>query len=494
MPCPGIFDWPAPSIVATRCRIRGDIGQLACSTGLASRTADGNPTGVARPSRHWATGDCTRCKKPDRPGLRQSSGAPWLPAFTAPKRRVIVASCLPSCDARFVESRRCNEVRLLSRRIIIRLFDDVKKKVQKNLRARSNRSTSRARFDDDTIDTFSDDDSHASIEVPKRVSFDRDRRRRTLSRAVRAHVAHAPSDDRSGTASHPLATTIRIPARCLESRMNSGFPACVRSRARCAAASLRVAAARASIGAPTCPTRFRIDHRSARARCHRASRRLTARASTRQLREYDERVMRARNGRSLRHVFASAFGHRWHAQRCVDARAARTGSPVDPPRASHASSTVSCDDIRVLTNASADARADMPTTSGGAATPPQRHRFSRLEECLGSAPRGRVAAGQNPRQAPAGGRCAPPLRYALVRTQTDVGRCGVRAAPVDWRRAAKTPTGGHRCSTGPCNHPGRVRISCSPCTACTSDLQRRPPPYSRHHPRRDLANPPSWKH
>lgn len=103
MPCPGIFDWPAPTIVSARSLNRGDIGQQACSTGLASRTADGNPTGVARPSRHWATADCTRCKKPDRPGLRQSSGAPWLPAFTATKLRVIVASCLPSCDARFVK-------------------------------------------------------------------------------------------------------------------------------------------------------------------------------------------------------------------------------------------------------------------------------------------------------------------------------------------------------------------------------------------------------
>ena len=103
MPCPGIFDWPAPPIVTARCLNRGDIGQQACSTGLASRTADINSTGVACPSRHWATGDCTRCKKPDRPGLRQSSGAPRLPAFTATKHRVIVASCLPSCNTRFVK-------------------------------------------------------------------------------------------------------------------------------------------------------------------------------------------------------------------------------------------------------------------------------------------------------------------------------------------------------------------------------------------------------
>jgi len=102
-PCPGIFDWPAPSVRSARSQKRGDIGQQACSTGMASRAADGNHTGVARPSRHWATGDCTRCKKPDRPGLRQSSGAPRLPAFTATKHRVIVASCLPSCNTRFVK-------------------------------------------------------------------------------------------------------------------------------------------------------------------------------------------------------------------------------------------------------------------------------------------------------------------------------------------------------------------------------------------------------
>ncbi len=47
---------------------------------------------------------------------------------------LLLASCL---DAR------CNEVRRLSRRIIIRLFDDVKKKVQKNLRVRTTPTRSR---------------------------------------------------------------------------------------------------------------------------------------------------------------------------------------------------------------------------------------------------------------------------------------------------------------------------------------------------------------
>ncbi len=108
MPCPGIFDWPAPSIMSAHCQKRGDIGQQACSTGLASRTADGNPTGVARPSRHWATGDCTRCKKPDRPGLRQSSVAPRLPTFTASKHRhhrcFLLALLRRYASVRFVSS------------------------------------------------------------------------------------------------------------------------------------------------------------------------------------------------------------------------------------------------------------------------------------------------------------------------------------------------------------------------------------------------------
>ena len=168
MPRPGKFDRPAPPVMSVHSLERGDIGQQVRSTGMASRTADGNHSGVARPSRHWATGDCTRCKKPLRLSLRQSSGAPRLPAITASKHRFIVPSrsrsCLPSCAL----LGRCNEVRLLSRRIIIRLLDDVKKKVQKNLRARANRSTRGAHHDDDTIDTHVDLDFHSRFEVPLR--------------------------------------------------------------------------------------------------------------------------------------------------------------------------------------------------------------------------------------------------------------------------------------------------------------------------------------
>ena len=98
MPCPGIFDWPAPPIVTARCLNRGDIGQQACSTGLASRTADGIHQRVARPSRHWATAHCTRCRKPDRLGLRQSSGAPRLPAFTRSSSIVSSLLVLACCD------------------------------------------------------------------------------------------------------------------------------------------------------------------------------------------------------------------------------------------------------------------------------------------------------------------------------------------------------------------------------------------------------------
>lgn len=55
-------------------------------------------------------------------------------AATLHRDFLLLASCL---DAR------CNEVRRLSRRIIIRLFDDVKKKVQKNLRVRTTPTRSR---------------------------------------------------------------------------------------------------------------------------------------------------------------------------------------------------------------------------------------------------------------------------------------------------------------------------------------------------------------
>jgi hypothetical protein len=127
-PRPGKFDLPAPPVMSARSLERGDIGQQVHSTGMASRTADGNHSGVARPYRHWATGDCTRFKKPFRLSLRQSSSAPRLPAITASKLRFIVPSRSRSSCALLG---RCNEVRLLSRRIIIRLFDDVKKKCKK---------------------------------------------------------------------------------------------------------------------------------------------------------------------------------------------------------------------------------------------------------------------------------------------------------------------------------------------------------------------------
>lgn len=112
MPRPGIFDRPAPPVVTARNQERGDISQQACSAGMASRTADGNHTGVARPSRHWATGDCTRCKKPDRPGLRQSSVAPRLPTFTASKHRhhryFLLAFLRRYASVRFVSASICS--------------------------------------------------------------------------------------------------------------------------------------------------------------------------------------------------------------------------------------------------------------------------------------------------------------------------------------------------------------------------------------------------
>jgi hypothetical protein len=56
---------------------------------------------------------------------------------------------------------RCNEVRLLSRRIIIRLHDDVKKKVQKNLPACIAPTRSHARRHEDVADDIKTRRAHA---------------------------------------------------------------------------------------------------------------------------------------------------------------------------------------------------------------------------------------------------------------------------------------------------------------------------------------------
>jgi len=296
MPRPGIFDWPAPSVTSAHGQERGDIGQQACGAGMASRTADGNHSGVARPSRHWATGDCTRFEKPVRLGLRQSSGAPRLPAFTASDHR----------DHRFflLATRRCNEVRLLSRRIIIRLFDDVKKKVQKNLRARTSRSTWLAHRDDDIIDTLVDLDFHTLPEVPSQRLHVRNRCIRAARRArsrdtllrARMHCRHTPRA--SSPARHAparrspgkphvrwLSRPPRLPrtAHRRSRRMPRANTACpARSGARrCARRDLAHAAA---------PGPRAIAPRVRRSAC----------ASIRQLREYDEGVMRQRNGLSQR--------------------------------------------------------------------------------------------------------------------------------------------------------------------------------------------------
>ena len=141
------------------------------------------------------------------------------------------------------QTHRCNEVRLLSRRIIIRLFDDVKKKVQKNLRARTNRSNSREHSDHDTIDTLSHHDARTPDEVPSRVCFDGRRTphhvtaQRLSTPGARVFKQHAPRacPRRHRDASHVQAltgnphehwlsdarTNVRWQARALPSRRAS---------------------------------------------------------------------------------------------------------------------------------------------------------------------------------------------------------------------------------------------------------------------------------
>lgn len=297
MPRPGIFDWPAPPVTSAHDQERGDIGQQACGAGMASRTADGNHSGVARPSRHWATGDCTRFEKPVRLGLRQSSGAPRLPAFTASSHRHHRCFCLLLVAA----IRRCNELRLLSRRIIIRLFDDVKKKVQKNLRARASRSTSLTHRDDSIIDTLVHLDFHTPSEVPPRGRCASIRWRRALRRTASrdtsppsiAHCRRLPNAPSTRTAARraihrKAAWMLAFTAMACNAHGASPRHA-GRARAR------RDGLARRRSG--TRSARFtRIDARgfdviASDMRRHR-------RASIRQLREYDERVMRQRNGLS----------------------------------------------------------------------------------------------------------------------------------------------------------------------------------------------------
>ena len=126
-PRPAVFDPLAHRCPTTRGFQVGVFRRQTCIRGHGPRQADAVLFEVANPSRQWATGDCTRCKKPARSGLRQSSVAPRLPASlhrNAPRLlfEFFASRCLASC----------NEERLLSRRIIIRLVGDVKKKVPKN--------------------------------------------------------------------------------------------------------------------------------------------------------------------------------------------------------------------------------------------------------------------------------------------------------------------------------------------------------------------------
>jgi len=114
-------------------------------------------------------------------------------------------------------------VRLLSRRIIIRLLDDVKKKVQKNLRARSNRSTSCALCDDNTIDTHIDLDCHTINEVPSACVGMMVRRVVTRLRRACAHYIHARCNTCAVTIAMRFETPRPRTSQRLENRMDIGF-------------------------------------------------------------------------------------------------------------------------------------------------------------------------------------------------------------------------------------------------------------------------------
>ncbi len=135
---------------------------------MASRTAGGiHHSVVAGPTRYWTQGDCTRFKKPVRPGLRQSSRTPKLLPSSLHR------SAHRACRSILLFLLRCNEVRLLSRRIIIRLHHDVKKKVQKNLPACIARSSSHAQRHEEVADGIAMHRTHACDDMTFAVSHTR---------------------------------------------------------------------------------------------------------------------------------------------------------------------------------------------------------------------------------------------------------------------------------------------------------------------------------
>lgn len=213
-------------------------------------------------------------------------------------------------------------------------------------------------------------------------------------------------------------------------------------------------------------------------------RRPSSRASIRQLREHDERVMRQRNGlssstrlrvpkrgrsmasmtcrigvgdeaRCRRRRSSACSNDRREASRRSTKVARPSSTPSHPmqPLATHPSqhdvtsrrrlprSETSIDILRggcdvrhpsssplahrVPTDARPAVASDFRRRSHvnlsqcGIATPP----IDALEECLGYCLHATIAARQNPGGAPPGGRLRAPMRYALVRTQTDVGDC-----------------------------------------------------------------------
>lgn len=193
---------------------RRDIGRHFRDAGKATRTTYGIRLGVVRPSRYRAKGDCTRFRKPVRLGLRQSSSAPELPVplhRSGWRSSISITSNIIVPSAVLPATQPCNEVRLLSRRIIIRLLRDVKKKVQKNLRASMTTSSSSSLRSAHLVFACAPRALIASYADAHRSSRARSTHRLRCIKRARSRRGYAPAsprEHRCGHASDTLRTRI----------------------------------------------------------------------------------------------------------------------------------------------------------------------------------------------------------------------------------------------------------------------------------------------
>lgn len=292
---------------------------------MASRTAGGiHHSVVAGPTRHWTKGDCTRFKKPVRPGLRQSSRAPELLPSSLHR------SAHRACRSILLFLLRCNEVRLLSRRIIIRLHDDVKKKVQKNLPACIAPTSSHAQPHEDVATDIEKHRAHACDGTRLALLH---ARRDTPSRSPGAQLLHTDAtpdykarDARRTTTLALLRGTSHFP----ESRMDKGFAGNTPVRAwRCAAACRRMdASARdAPCGTRSARITQSAEHASAAAKLrHDDDRSRASRDSIAQVAGSDARTQRFASKQQREHCRSVAIEQSKHAReasrqhfRCVRA-------------------------------------------------------------------------------------------------------------------------------------------------------------------------------